>query len=76
MSRTRGHGRRTRRRNETWSRRASAAGVTGYWLDAQTKRLTHRAERRAPTTGCEFCGSRDHDWCTAKMPTQVAGRKP
>ncbi len=47
MSRTRGHGKRTKAWGEAWSRRAALAGIVGWWLDAAAKRATHRAERRA-----------------------------
>lgn len=46
MSRTKGHAHRTKAWGEAWGRRASIAGVVGWWLDRAVKRLTHRAERR------------------------------
>lgn len=43
MSRSR---RACKRVKEAWSRRASAAGVSGWDLDAAAKTWTHRIERR------------------------------
>jgi hypothetical protein len=46
MSDTHGHRKRTKSWGEAWGKRASFAGVVGWWLDSMAKRITHRAERR------------------------------